>query len=215
MSSSISQFPESSLKGRVKKNVHVTLAFSPVGDSFRNRLRSFPSLVNCCTIDWHPASHLVVTEPLLRQLFTCSPCRILGIRWTYEAFAWHIVPFTARERPVELEIQAPWRALRFHEWPAEALYSVAKQQITGQSVELPNLEGALKMCLGGLRSPFGARFTAVLKLFLIFLTCSQTFSGFRWPRDLRFEVPDHPPERGSQQQAVPASHGTLCLCPWA
>ncbi|CAE7602693.1 Dnah1 [Symbiodinium sp. CCMP2456] len=70
---------------RVKKNVHVTLAFSPVGDSFRNRLRSFPSLVNCCTIDW------------------------------------------------------------FHEWPAEALYSVAKQQITGQSVELPNLEGSLKM----------------------------------------------------------------------
>ena len=26
--------------GRVKKNVHVTLAFSPVGDSFRNRLRA-------------------------------------------------------------------------------------------------------------------------------------------------------------------------------
>ena len=25
---------------------------SPVGDSFRNRLRMFPSLVNCCTIDW-------------------------------------------------------------------------------------------------------------------------------------------------------------------
>eukprot|EP00930_Biecheleria_cincta_P014239 TRINITY_DN1233_c0_g1_i1.p1 TRINITY_DN1233_c0_g1~~TRINITY_DN1233_c0_g1_i1.p1 ORF type:complete len:4262 (-),score=887.85 TRINITY_DN1233_c0_g1_i1:333-13118(-) len=70
---------------RVKKNVHVTLAFSPVGDSFRNRLRMFPSLVNCCTIDW------------------------------------------------------------FHEWPAEALYSVAKQQIMGQSVELPNLEGSLTM----------------------------------------------------------------------
>eukprot|EP00435_Cladocopium_sp_Y103_P005749 s2207_g1.t2 len=29
---------------RVKKNVHVVLAFSPVGDSFRNRLRMFPSL---------------------------------------------------------------------------------------------------------------------------------------------------------------------------
>eukprot|EP00933_Yihiella_yeosuensis_P041142 TRINITY_DN35573_c0_g1_i1.p1 TRINITY_DN35573_c0_g1~~TRINITY_DN35573_c0_g1_i1.p1 ORF type:complete len:1671 (-),score=457.77 TRINITY_DN35573_c0_g1_i1:233-5206(-) len=70
---------------RVKKNTHVTLAFSPVGDSFRNRLRMFPSLVNCCTIDW------------------------------------------------------------FHEWPAEALYSVAKQQITGQQVDLPNLEGSLKM----------------------------------------------------------------------
>ena len=25
---------------------------SPVGDAFRERLRKFPSLVNCCTIDW-------------------------------------------------------------------------------------------------------------------------------------------------------------------
>jgi dynein heavy chain len=70
---------------RVKKNVHVVLAFSPVGDSFRNRLRMFPSLVNCCTIDW------------------------------------------------------------FREWPAEALYSVAKQQLTGQQVDLPDIESSLKM----------------------------------------------------------------------
>eukprot|EP00929_Paragymnodinium_shiwhaense_P087548 TRINITY_DN476_c0_g5_i1.p1 TRINITY_DN476_c0_g5~~TRINITY_DN476_c0_g5_i1.p1 ORF type:complete len:2570 (-),score=757.67 TRINITY_DN476_c0_g5_i1:167-7876(-) len=70
---------------RVKKNVHVVLAFSPVGDSFRNRLRMFPSLVNCCTIDW------------------------------------------------------------FHEWPSDALYSVAKEQMTRQQVELPELEGSLKM----------------------------------------------------------------------
>ena len=70
---------------RVKKNVHVVLAFSPVGDSFRNRLRMFPSLVNCCTIDW------------------------------------------------------------FHEWPAEALYSVAKQHMTQQQVVLPDLEGSLQM----------------------------------------------------------------------
>ena len=25
---------------------------SPVGNSFRTRCRMFPSLVNCCTIDW-------------------------------------------------------------------------------------------------------------------------------------------------------------------
>lgn len=25
---------------------------SPVGDAFRSRCRMFPSLVNCCTIDW-------------------------------------------------------------------------------------------------------------------------------------------------------------------
>ncbi|XP_042639137.1 dynein axonemal heavy chain 3 [Orycteropus afer afer] len=37
---------------RVKKNLHVVLAMSPIGDAFRNRLRMFPSLINCCTIDW-------------------------------------------------------------------------------------------------------------------------------------------------------------------
>lgn len=37
---------------RVRSNLHVVLAFSPIGDAFRNRLRMFPSLINCCTIDW-------------------------------------------------------------------------------------------------------------------------------------------------------------------
>jgi dynein heavy chain len=69
---------------RVKACVHVVLAFSPVGDIFRTRLRMFPSLVNCCTIDW------------------------------------------------------------FAEWPAEALYSVGKQQMTLEDLKLPNLEGVLR-----------------------------------------------------------------------
>ncbi|XP_073447159.1 dynein axonemal heavy chain 3 isoform X1 [Aquarana catesbeiana] len=37
---------------RVKTNLHIVLAMSPIGDAFRNRLRMFPSLINCCTIDW-------------------------------------------------------------------------------------------------------------------------------------------------------------------
>ena len=37
---------------QVKNNLHVILAFSPIGDAFRTRLRKFPSLINCCTIDW-------------------------------------------------------------------------------------------------------------------------------------------------------------------
>merc|ERR1719379_2376249 len=69
---------------RVKACVHVILAFSPVGDAFRTRLRMFPSLVDCCTLDW------------------------------------------------------------FAEWPAEALYSVGKQQMTLEDLQLPNLEGVLK-----------------------------------------------------------------------
>jgi dynein heavy chain, axonemal len=35
-----------------RDNVHIVLSMSPVGDQFRRRLRMFPSLVNCCTIDW-------------------------------------------------------------------------------------------------------------------------------------------------------------------
>ncbi|KAM6176988.1 dynein axonemal heavy chain 12 [Erethizon dorsatum] len=37
---------------RCKDNLHIVVAFSPIGDAFRNRLRQFPSLINCCTIDW-------------------------------------------------------------------------------------------------------------------------------------------------------------------
>ena len=37
---------------RIKANVHVAIAMSPMGEVFRQRLRMFPSLVNCCTIDW-------------------------------------------------------------------------------------------------------------------------------------------------------------------
>ena len=38
---------------RCKQNVHIVLCLSPLGESFRQRLRMFPSLVNCCTIDWY------------------------------------------------------------------------------------------------------------------------------------------------------------------
>ncbi|XP_023310238.1 dynein heavy chain 3, axonemal [Anoplophora glabripennis] len=37
---------------RVRNNLHVALCMSPIGDSFRVRCRMFPSLINCCTIDW-------------------------------------------------------------------------------------------------------------------------------------------------------------------
>ncbi|TPX60044.1 hypothetical protein PhCBS80983_g02063 [Powellomyces hirtus] len=37
---------------RCRENLHICLCMSPVGDAFRNRLRKFPSLINCCTIDW-------------------------------------------------------------------------------------------------------------------------------------------------------------------
>lgn len=37
---------------KTKANLHIIFAMSPVGQAFKDRLRQFPSLVNCCTIDW-------------------------------------------------------------------------------------------------------------------------------------------------------------------
>ncbi|KAF1322385.1 Dynein heavy chain, partial [Globisporangium splendens] len=57
---------------RVRSNLHIVLACSPIGDAFRDRLRKFPSLINCCTIDWftaRPSDALVaVTEKLLADV---------------------------------------------------------------------------------------------------------------------------------------------------
>mmetsp|Transcript_20676 Transcript_20676/g.31602 ORF Transcript_20676/g.31602 Transcript_20676/m.31602 type:complete len:1097 (+) Transcript_20676:1528-4818(+) len=36
----------------VRENLHICLCMSPVGETLRVRCRQFPSLVNCCTIDW-------------------------------------------------------------------------------------------------------------------------------------------------------------------
>ncbi|XP_032872211.1 dynein heavy chain 2, axonemal [Amblyraja radiata] len=37
---------------RVRSNLHVVMCMSPIGDRFRNRVRQYPALVNCTTIDW-------------------------------------------------------------------------------------------------------------------------------------------------------------------
>ncbi|KAJ3193186.1 Dynein heavy chain 7, axonemal [Irineochytrium annulatum] len=55
----VSRLPDSSptalfarFVDRCRENLHIVLAMSPVGEAFRTRLRKFPSLVNCCTINW-------------------------------------------------------------------------------------------------------------------------------------------------------------------
>lgn len=37
---------------RVKRNIHIIICMSPIGDAFATRLRMFPSLINGSTIDW-------------------------------------------------------------------------------------------------------------------------------------------------------------------
>lgn len=62
---------------RVRSNLHIVLACSPIGDAFRDRLRKFPSLINCCTIDWFtawPSDALVaVAEKFLADVEMDSP----------------------------------------------------------------------------------------------------------------------------------------------
>eukprot|EP00892_Ulva_mutabilis_P009854 jgi/Ulvmu1/7240/UM035_0027.1 len=68
---------------QVKRHLRIALAFSFVGDAFRDRLRAFPALVNCTTIDWftawpedalqavahqYLAGHTGISEDEMRQL---------------------------------------------------------------------------------------------------------------------------------------------------
>lgn len=36
----------------IREQLHIVLCMSPIGDDLRNRVRKYPSIVNCCTIDF-------------------------------------------------------------------------------------------------------------------------------------------------------------------
>ena len=52
---------------RVRANLHIVICMSPIGDAFRIRLRMFPSLINCCTIDWYTAWPIEALERVAKQ----------------------------------------------------------------------------------------------------------------------------------------------------
>ena len=61
---------------RVRDNLHMSLCFSPVGDSFRNRARKFPAIINNTTIDcfhdWPQEALLSVASKFLQEIEMAS-----------------------------------------------------------------------------------------------------------------------------------------------
>lgn len=39
----------------IRDQLHICMTMSPIGDQFRVRIRKFPAMINCCTIDWFQA----------------------------------------------------------------------------------------------------------------------------------------------------------------
>lgn len=70
---------------RVREKLHIVLCMSPAGDAFRSRCRMFPSLVNCCTIDWFVQVCMLsfhkncISLPLLKPYLSLSPLLHSGL----------------------------------------------------------------------------------------------------------------------------------------
>ncbi|XP_059612585.1 dynein axonemal heavy chain 7 [Phlebotomus argentipes] len=64
---------------RCKQRLHIILCFSPIGDSLRSRIRLYPSLVNCCTIDWYeewpPEALEMIARRYMKSIDIPTPIR--------------------------------------------------------------------------------------------------------------------------------------------
>ncbi|KAK7201712.1 dynein heavy chain [Novymonas esmeraldas] len=56
-----------------RTQLHISLCMSPLGEVFRGRLRMFPALVNCCTVDWFSAWPQQALSSVARDYFARMP----------------------------------------------------------------------------------------------------------------------------------------------
>ncbi len=122
-----------------RKNMHVVLCMSPIGSGLRDRLRQFPSLVNCCTIDWFfpwPAEGLTAVAGQVGVcMYVCMHVCILVNCCTIDLFfPWPAEGLTAVAGQVCMYICVHACILAkcctidlFFSWPAEGLTAFAGQ----------------------------------------------------------------------------------------
>lgn len=120
---------------RVREQLHVVLAMSPIGDAFRNRVRMFPSLVNCCTINWFQVLHIVHSISTnyfymwRRNIPTCTcTCRCEN---TYVYWG----------RKLTSQIFSTLQS-----WPDDALTIVAQRFLDDVEMEDRIKDGCVEMC---------------------------------------------------------------------
>ncbi|CAM43859.2 putative dynein heavy chain [Leishmania braziliensis MHOM/BR/75/M2904] len=56
-----------------RSQLHISLCMSPLGEVFRSRLRMFPALVNCCTVDWFSAWPQQALSSVAHNYFAAMP----------------------------------------------------------------------------------------------------------------------------------------------
>ena len=74
----------------VRENLHIVLCMSPVGDALRIRMRMFPSLVNCCTIDMYTQVRTIPSSSLClpsSSLFALNCPQLTQNRYVHHAVA--------------------------------------------------------------------------------------------------------------------------------
>ncbi|WIA13292.1 hypothetical protein OEZ85_006876 [Tetradesmus obliquus] len=101
---------------RVRANLHVVLCLSPVGDTFRERCRMFPGLVNCTTTDWFtewPPDALY--EVATRQMAAEN----LGSEEVKQAVC---KMFVTAHQSVEAMSRSMWQSLKRHNYVTPTNY---------------------------------------------------------------------------------------------
>lgn len=126
---------------RVRDQLHVVLAMSPIGDAFRTRLRMFPSLVNCCTIDWFQVP--LSTSSSLSLSSVVSPSFFLPLPSSLPAVVLVYSLCLSFSNGSVLLLSPP---LPLQSWPDDALTIVARRFLDDIEMDDTVKEGCVEMC---------------------------------------------------------------------